>query len=45
VRTLGLIELVFSMAVARRFFREKLTRLELGGVALLSVGIVLVTLG
>lgn len=45
VRTLGLIELVFSMAVARRFFREKLTRLELGGVALLAVGVVLVTLG
>jgi len=44
VRTLGLIELVFSMAVARRFFREKLTRLELGGVTLLAAGIVLVTL-
>jgi drug/metabolite transporter (DMT)-like permease len=45
VRTLGLIELVFSMAVARRLFREKLTRLEFGGVALLALGIVLVTLG
>lgn len=45
VRTLGLAELVFSMAVARRFFREKLTPLELGGVALLAAGIVLVTLG
>jgi drug/metabolite transporter (DMT)-like permease len=45
VRTLGLIELVFSMAVARRFFREKLTRLELGGVALLAVGVILVMLG
>jgi len=45
VRTLGLIELVFSMAVARRLFREKLTPLELGGVALLAGGIVLVTLG
>lgn len=45
VRTLGLIELVFSMAVARRLFRERLTPLELGGVALLAGGIVLVTLG
>ncbi|MCG6953525.1 MAG: DMT family transporter [Betaproteobacteria bacterium] len=45
VRTLGLIELVFSMAVARRFFREKLTPLELTGIALLAGGIVLVTLG
>jgi len=45
VRTLGLIELVFSLAVARRFFREKITRLELGGVALLAAGIVLVSLG
>ncbi len=45
VRTLGLAELVFSMAVARRFFREKLSPLELGGVALLAAGIVLVTLG
>lgn len=45
VRTLGLIELVFSMAVARRFFREKLTRLELSGICLLAAGIVLVTLG
>jgi drug/metabolite transporter (DMT)-like permease len=45
VRTLGLIELVFSMAVARRFFREKLTRLEFAGTCLLAAGIMLVTLG
>jgi drug/metabolite transporter (DMT)-like permease len=45
VRTLGLIELVFSMAVARRFFREKLTPLEMSGIGLLAGGIVLVTLG
>lgn len=44
VRTLGLVELVFSLAVARRFFREKLTRLELAGIALLAAGIVLITL-
>ena len=44
VRTLGLAELIFSMAVARRFFREKLTRLELTGVALLAAGVIPVTL-
>ncbi len=44
VRTLGLIELVFSMAVARRFFREKLTRLEAGGMALIAAGVALITL-
>ena len=44
VRTLGLVELVFSMAVARRFFREKLTRLEAGGMALIAAGVVLITL-
>jgi drug/metabolite transporter (DMT)-like permease len=44
VRTLGLIELVFSMAVARRFFRETLTRLELAGMALIAAGVALVTL-
>jgi len=44
VRILGLVELVFSMAVAHRFFRERLTPRELGGVALLAAGIVLVTI-
>ena len=44
VRTLGLLELVFSYLVSLRFFREKLSRLELIGMALLAVGVVLVTL-
>jgi drug/metabolite transporter (DMT)-like permease len=44
VRTLGLIELVFSYAVSRRLFREKLSRLELAGMALLALGVVLITL-
>ena len=44
VRTLGLIELIFSYAVSRRFFRERLSRIELGGIALLSLGLVIVTL-
>lgn len=44
VRTLGLIELLFSYAVSRRVFRERLTRLELAGVALLTLGLIVVTL-
>ena len=44
VRTLGLIELLFSYAVARRVFRERFTRLELAGIIVLSCGLVLVTL-
>jgi len=45
VRTLGLVELFFSLAIARRFFREKVLPLELAGMALLTVSLVLVTLG
>ena len=44
VRTLGLVELLFSLALARRFFRERLSRLELAGMGLLAVSLVLVTL-
>jgi drug/metabolite transporter (DMT)-like permease len=42
VRTLGLVELVFSYAVSRRLFREKLSKRELGGMALLALGVILV---
>jgi drug/metabolite transporter (DMT)-like permease len=45
VRTLGLVELFFSLAIARRLFREKVSVLEMGGMALLTVSLVLVTLG
>jgi drug/metabolite transporter (DMT)-like permease len=45
VRTLALIELLFSYAVSRKIFREKLTTLELAGIALLTVGLIVVTLG
>jgi drug/metabolite transporter (DMT)-like permease len=45
VRTLGLIELLFSYAISRRVFRERLTRRELAGVGLLVLAIVVVTLG
>jgi drug/metabolite transporter (DMT)-like permease len=44
VRTLGLIELVFSAIVSRRFFRERMSRLEIAGVTLLALGLVIVTL-
>ena len=42
VRTLGLIELLFSYALSRRLFRERLTRRELLGVALLALALVVV---
>ena len=44
VRTLGLIELVFSYAVSRGFFRERLSRLEKCGMALLALGVAIITL-
>jgi drug/metabolite transporter (DMT)-like permease len=44
VRTLGLVELVFSAIVSRRFFREKMTRREWAGMALLVAGVIIITL-
>ena len=44
VRTLGLVELLFSYAVSRRLFREHLKPIELAGVLLLTLGLVIVTL-
>ena len=44
VRTLALIELVFTLIISQRVFRERLTRLELAGVAVLVCGLVVVTL-
>jgi drug/metabolite transporter (DMT)-like permease len=43
VRTLGVLELLFSFAVSRRVFRESLSRRELIGMALIALGIVGVT--
>ena len=43
VRTLGLIEMVFSYLVSRRFFREQLTPRELLAMALLAVAVILIT--
>ena len=45
VRTLGLVELIFSYVVSLKLFREKLSNLELGGMALIALGIVVITLG
>jgi drug/metabolite transporter (DMT)-like permease len=45
VRTLGLVELIFSYVVSLRLFREKLSAMELGGMALIAIGIAGVTLG
>lgn len=44
VRTLGLVELLFSAIVSRRFFRERMTWLEIAGVTLLAAGLVIVAL-
>lgn len=44
VRTLGLVELVFSYAVSRKLFRERLTRLEFAGMGLLALGIAVISL-
>jgi drug/metabolite transporter (DMT)-like permease len=44
VRTLGLVELVFSAIVSRRFFREKMTRREWTGMCLLVAGVIVITL-
>lgn len=45
VRTLGLTELLFSYVVSRRVFREHLQRRELIGIAVLTLGLIVVTLG
>lgn len=44
VRTLGLVELLFSYVVSRRIFRESLATKELIGFVLLAIGILGVTL-
>ena len=45
VRTLGLVELVFSYAVSLRLFREKLTALEVAGMVLIALGVTVIVLG
>jgi drug/metabolite transporter (DMT)-like permease len=45
VRTLALIELLFSYVISRRIFQEQFTRLQLIGLLVLVAGLVVVTLG
>ena len=44
VRALGQVELVFTIASSVLFFRERLLRLELAGIALVVAGIVILLL-
>lgn len=44
VRTLGMVEVVFSYLVSRRLLQEKLSRPEQGGLALVGVGLLCLAL-
>ena len=44
VRTLGLVELLFSYIVSQRLFKERLRRVEIIGIALLVVGLAAIAL-
>jgi drug/metabolite transporter (DMT)-like permease len=44
VRTLGLVELLFSYVISRRIFKERLRTVEILGIALLLVGLVAIAL-
>lgn len=43
VRTLGLVEVLFSYLVSRRLFREKISRNELLGLMLVGAGVLVVS--
>ncbi len=45
VRALGQIELVFTFIAAHLFFRERSTGLEIGGIAVIVAGILILLLG
>jgi len=45
VRTLAMVELLFGYVVSRRIFRERATPLEITGMVLLTIGLIVVTLG
>ncbi len=45
VRTLALIELVFSYTISRRIFKEQFGRLQIVGIGVLVLALVIVTLG
>lgn len=42
VRTLGLVEVLFSYLVSRRLFKERMTRNEMAGLLLVSAGVLVV---
>ena len=44
VRTLGMVEVVFSYIVSRRVLSESLSRQEMIGMALMVLGLVLICL-
>jgi drug/metabolite transporter (DMT)-like permease len=44
VRTLGLVEVLFSYLISLRLFRERLSALEITGLGLLVLGVALITL-
>ena len=44
VRTLALVEVLFGYVVSHRFFRERVTGMEMAGMVLLVMGLVIVTL-
>jgi drug/metabolite transporter (DMT)-like permease len=44
VRALGQVELVFTILVSRYGFRERPTKQELGGIALIAGGVVMLLL-
>lgn len=45
VRTLGLVELFFTLVVSRHLFRERLGRLEAIGMGFLALGLIAITFG
>ena len=42
VRTLGLVEVLFSYLVSRQLFRERMTRNEVFGLLLVTAGVLVV---
>jgi drug/metabolite transporter (DMT)-like permease len=44
VRTLGLVELIFAYVISLKLFKERLSGMELAGMALIALGIVVITL-
>ena len=42
VRTLGLVEVLFSYLVSRRLFKERMSRNELAGLVLVGAGVLVV---